>query len=499
MKQNLLFLFFAFLLSFVRAIAYADTVEVPAEPATNITSTSSIEDIRAELNDMDVYLLEFSMQDGAFPTFDVVSPPEGCSGLSITNNEYVQGSLRMTYKGEVVYESGDYVKKESGVRVKMRGNNSTALPNVKKKSYKIKLEKKEDLLCRGDKSLKDKEWVLLGLASEKFHYVAGFGLGRELGLGWQPELRHVAVIMNDTYIGSYYLAECVKGGEHRVDIDDSGYIIENDGYWWKPGEVYFKSDHQLYNVGWTFKEPDEDDFDDMTIENIRNVVNIAEESIYNNDANVGSYVDYDSFARWLLAHDIMNTVDPIGSNLSLIKKDYIPETPFSTKLTMGPLWDLDMSFVDDSEEFALIHRFREFWFFKLCNMPEFRKVYDLNWEAVRDNIKERVLDIAEEYLNSNPDLYKLRVIDRNCNLLTDRIENPYEAYNRLSDWFDSRLPVLQTLLDESSGINEIGDVDFVGNMGNKKSFTLDGLPADENSHGVIITIEANGKSSKIIK
>ena len=499
MKKNLLSLFSAFLISFISINTYAEPIDIPEEPKTNITSTSSIEEIRAELNDMDVYLLEFSMQDGAFPTFDVVSPPEGCSGLSITNNEYVQGSLRMTYKGEVVYESGDYVKKESGVRVKVRGNTSSAIPSIKKKSYKVKLEKKEDLLFRGDKNLRDKEWVLLGYAGDRFHYVAGFGLGRELGLGWQPEIRHVAVIMNEKYIGSYYLAESIKGGENRVDIEDSGYIIENDAYWWKPGEVYFKSNHQLYNVGWTFKEPDEDDLDDMTIENIKGMVNLVEESIYNEDENVESYVDFESFARWLLAHDIMNTVDPIGSNVYVIKKDFIEETPFSTKLTMGPLWDVDDCFRDETEVFALIHRFREFWFFKLFNMPEFRKIYDSNWEKARENIKDRVLEIVHEYLVENPELYKLRVMDRDLGLLSAPMENPYQRYNELSEWFDNRLPVLQKLLDETSGIHEIVDGGMVENPGNTRSFTLDGLPADENSRGVIITIDENGKSSKMIK
>ncbi|MDE6257983.1 MAG: hypothetical protein K2M53_06370, partial [Muribaculaceae bacterium] len=152
-----------------------------------------------------------------------------------------------------------------------------------------------------------------------------------------------------------------------------------------------------------------------------------------------------------------------------------------------------------TEVFELIHRFREFWFFKLFNMPEFRKIYDSNWEKARENIKDRVLKIVHEYLVENPELYKLRVMDRDLGLLSAPMENPYQRYNELSEWFDNRLPVLQKLLDETSGIHEIVDGGMVENPGNTRSFTLDGLPADENSRGVIITIDENGKASKMIK
>ncbi len=473
------------------------------EVTTEVNENSSIEQIREELNAMDVYVLDFKMTDGAFPTFDVVTPPEGCNGLSITNNEYVTGSLNITLKGEALYQSGEWVKKESGVKVKVRGNTSTAFDWIKKKGYKVKLEKKADLLFRDGSDGKDKEWVLLGKNASTFNFIPGFQLGRVCGLGWQPELRHVAVIMNDQYIGCYYLCEAVAAGKHKVNIDDSGYIIENDAYWWKPEEVYFKTNHQPYEMGWTFKEPDTDDFDEMSLDNIKWVVNTVEKTLYNKD-DVSEMIDYETFAKWVLAQDIMNSIDPCGTNMFIKKDDFNHLAPFESKLSMGPLWDFDGCFVSKDEKYSLIHTYGDLWFAKLFAIEDFKNVYTEQWKEIRSKLKDEVMAHVEEYIKNNPDYYKLLLIDDKRGTLQDALMTPADSYQYLNDWFDQRIPVLNKLiLGEDSGIEDLTDQiaseEENLNPNGGKFYTVDGLPASSDSDGILIKVEANGKTTKIKK
>lgn len=67
----------------------------------------------------DLPLLTIKTVDGVMPTATKVFPPEGCVGEGILS-EHVPGRLVMTLKGETLYDSGDYVKGESGVRIKIR-------------------------------------------------------------------------------------------------------------------------------------------------------------------------------------------------------------------------------------------------------------------------------------------------------------------------------------------------------------------------------------------
>lgn len=475
--------------------ASADEITINAE--------STIDEIREELKTMRVYVLEFSMQDSVFPTFDKIDHPEGCTGDGITNNEYVLGKLQVFFQGEELYDSGEYVKKESGVKVKVRGNTSSYNDRIKRKSYKVKLEKKEDLLFRGDKNFKDKEWVLLGHASDYIHYVPGFELGRILGLGWEPELIHVAVIMNNSYMGSYYLAEPVKSSNSRVDIDESGYIVENDAYWWKPDETYFKSNHQLMAAGWTFKEPDTDDFDEMSVENIKWVINTVEQKLFAEEP-LDELIDFKTFAAWLLAHDIMNTQDPLGSNVFVTKYDFNHLQPFASKLEMGPVWDIDDTFRTKNEEFSLIHRFKEFWYWKIWDIPGFRTEYESLWLQVRDELKEKAMGKLKTYLEENPDIYKLRLLDVVRGLKLSEPEDPALRYEELDEWFDYRISALNKLILNESGIEEIdnskNNENEVGQeSGGQKNYSVSGLAVGENTKGLTISVDAKGRPSKLIR
>jgi len=281
-------------------------------------------------------LVEIETVGGEEPACEVVQAPEGCMGIGITNKTKVPSRMTITKGKDLLYDSGEYEKDVSGLLLSFRGNTSAALSD--KKPYKIKLQKKADLLFRDDKFYNDKEWGLLKCEKGKFlNSLVGFKVNEMAGLQWTPSFMYVNVVINDDYKGVYMLMETVKNSKSRLSVDkDSGYIIEYDAYWWNenlslPAGKFFMWNSMRY----TFKYPDADDITQEQIDFIQGRVEKMENSV--TAGNYDQYIDVPSFAAWLIAHDILGDTDPCGSNIFLTLNDSCLETKFQ----MGNIWDLD--------------------------------------------------------------------------------------------------------------------------------------------------------------
>ena len=148
-----------------------------------ITATATRADDKISLQqvyDINLPVIEIETVDGELPTFDVVFHPDGAMGVSITNATKVPARLRMVKGKDVLYDSGDYQEKESGITIKVRGNTTARFD---KKPYKIKLQKKADLLLRGDEErYADKDWLLI--LDESLSAKTAFKLNELAGMAW---------------------------------------------------------------------------------------------------------------------------------------------------------------------------------------------------------------------------------------------------------------------------------------------------------------------------
>ena len=274
--------------------------------------------------------------DSVEPTYEMLYAPAGCIGATI-NATKVPGRLtlykRISGKDSVLYDSGDYEKDVSGMTIRVRGNTSADEP---KKPYKIKFQKKCDLLLRGNDSIyKDKEWVLLH--DDHLMTSTAFKVSRIVGMPWTPASAYVNVVINGKYRGIYLLCESVKRNPHcRLNVDkNSGFIFEIDAYWWNE-DVYVNSSFApKYN--YTFKYPDEEDITEEQLAYMQTLVNDFEASIVNGD--YPDMIDVNSFASWCLVHDITGTKDGGGANRYYLKYDTLPES----KIIMPLVWDFDMA------------------------------------------------------------------------------------------------------------------------------------------------------------
>ena len=352
-----------------------------------------------EVTDMLIPVLHIQTVRNEMPPYTVISAPEGCIGTTIKDNKYVAGRMVMTLKADTLYDSGEYEKSVSGMRIKVRGNSTGAF--LAQRPYKIKLSKKYDLLGRTDQDFKHKEWVLLAMYTwnkkmtnheSNILNIVGLTISRLLEKEWTPEFDFVHVILNEEYQGMYYLMESVDKGEKRVNISPDGFLLEHDVFWWNE-KVYFKTDQQSHDSGYTYKYPDPDNVNDSIQSVISDYMNQIEHNILFSED-----IDLLSFAKWLLIHDILGTDDAAGCNRYLCKYDMC-----ASLLQMGPLWDFDSTFRSDG--WSSLHHYESFFYPRLLQRTDFRDIYCKLWKQVRPNLFERIQNELKQVWNQYGEVF----------------------------------------------------------------------------------------------
>lgn len=348
-----------------------------------LTVADSIPMTLSELLDYNLPVLWIETVDGVEPTCERVYAPNGSWGSTI-NSEKAPGRLvmfdRIDGMDSVLYDSGDYEKNVSGMTIKVRGNSSAI---NEKKPYKIKLQKKFDLLMRGvDSVYKDKEWALL--MDGNMYTTTAFKVSRLVGMIWVPDSRYVNLVMNGNYIGVYLLTEQVKRNPHcRLNVDKNcGFIYECDIYWWNEDVYVTSCDAPGYN--YTFKYPDEDEITEEQLAYMQQLVNAYEASL--DDGTYPDLIDVRSFAKWCLVHDLMGTKDGGGCNRYYTKYD----TTAESKIVMPVAWDFDMS-ERTHAEWSRCHLVYMDKFFNSSN-PAFVNAYVRAWCEMRDSFMDEIED-----------------------------------------------------------------------------------------------------------
>ena len=432
------------------------------------------------LDAIELPIVQIDTDGGEEPTCEYVSPPEGAFGESITNATKVPGRVTVRKHGTIIYDSGDYVKSSSGMTVKIRGNTS-AYGN--KKPFKIKLQKKGDMLARGDSKYNDKNWVLLNSAYT-LNSMAGLAISSLMKTQWVPQYTFVNLVFNGNYRGIYILIEAVERNEKcRINVDENeGYIVELDPYWWKE-DISFDTPFTDITKKYTFKYPDADDITPEQVETIQTCISRMEESIA--DGTYPDHINVESFARWLLAHDILGTWDSAGSNIFMTRKDA------ASKLEMGNLWDFD-TITQMEDDWARVHT-DYFYYSQLFNSSnrEFVKTYKALWKEVKTSVFDNIDDILADFATSE----EAAAIDRSYILDNQRWQwenTPVETQiNSLRQWFASRKQWLDnaiTAIDDSeAGISEINNSD---NAAPYVWYDITGRRVDSEYKGLVIS---NGK------
>ena len=109
---------------------------------------------------------------------------------------------------------------------KAKGRGNATFLSYPKKSYKFKLDESRKV-CG---FRKNRDWVLLAEYCDKSLMRTTYmnALSKAAGCEWTPESAHVELYLNGSYNGVYLLTEQVEEANHKIEISDDGFIIEDD-------------------------------------------------------------------------------------------------------------------------------------------------------------------------------------------------------------------------------------------------------------------------------
>ena len=392
-------------------------------------------------------VVNISTVDNEEPTCEYVTHPEGSFGEGITNANKVPCRIVITKGEDTLYDSGEYEKNERGATIKINGNTSAYKDN---KPYKIKLQTKEDLLFRGDKKYKDKEWRLLKDINT-LNTITGLKLNELIGLPWTPAYCPCNVFINNDYRGCYLLIESVKrNADCRLNVDkDTGFIVERDAYWWNE-DTFFETDYfSPYNYyRYTWKYPDEEDVTEQQVNDAQDYINKAEKAIL--EGNYEQYIDVHSFATWILAHDMLGTWDSGGSNLYVMRYDNTD----SSLLQMANLWDFDTCFRMETGSFSRIHTgIVDFYYYNLFSNTNksFMKAYKQKWNEIKNNIPQQIIQYIQAFAESEEGRALQVSREYHSKRWNNEMTSVDEDANNLTRWFETHIPLLDAT------INNLGD------------------------------------------
>ena len=311
-----------------------------------------------------------------------------------SKDEYINGQITIITNGR-----GEAGMDQAEIEIRGRGNTTW---QMSKKPYKIKFPERTEVLGMPEHKI----WVLLANFSDKtlLRNHTAFRLSQQVGLGYTPRSQFVDLYLNGAYWGNYQLTEQIKIDKNRLDIDEldaddtaedkitGGYLLEIDG---RPDEdVSFRS---TQGIRFVIKSPEEGSSEQ--VEYIRQYVQATEDALFADnfaDAQAGytQYIDVDSFVDWYLLNELAKNTDAKFANSVYLHK------PRGGKLTMGPVWDYDISMgnVDYSPgEFTEGWYIREAsWFQRLFQDPAFEQRVKARWQVFKPEIDGLIADIDQQ-------------------------------------------------------------------------------------------------------
>jgi len=259
------------------------------------------------------------------------------NGVAINSREeYVYCSVRIDGKG--IYD--DYVSTlADSAKIKGRGNSTWIFYD--KKSYRLKLGKKNSLLGLG----KEKDWVLLANYRDPTYFMnaMAFDMARYMGLPYTNSNRFVEVYLNDEYIGMYQFTEQIEVDKNRVDVDETNGLLLNldldDGPYYAPnaGDNFYSS---VYRLPVCVKHPDEPTTSQLNA--IKTDFAVVEQYIKNADyTNLSKRLDIQSLIDFLIIQELTRNVELVSPRSMYMFRDG------SNVYHFGPVWDFDGGFAFD--------------------------------------------------------------------------------------------------------------------------------------------------------
>ena len=365
-----------------------------------------------------------------------------------TDNNVAIDSKEYYFLGSVSLDGGRYADNLPQTAMKIRGRGNSTWFTHPKKPFQMKFDDKTEFLGMPA----DKKWLFLAEYSDKtmLRNKIAFEMGYLSHLDWTPQSAFAEVYINDEYNGTYNITQKVEESGNRVDLGDTGYLLEIDQFERiDEDDVYFYTDKFLINI----KEPSID-LGSTEYLYIEDLINEFETVLLSDEfkepvSGYAKYIDVDSFIDWYLISEITKNVDS-----KLFSSIYLNVMP-GEKIKMGPLWDFDLSFgnVDyaDSQYAAGFWVMYHPWYSRLFQDPNFVdkvnnrfKYFRNNQTAILDKIDQQA-DLLKWAQKENDDQWQTigSYVWPNSVVLASYDEEVIH----LKTWYTRRMNWLETALE----------------------------------------------------
>jgi CotH kinase protein len=278
-------------------------------------------------------------------------------------------------------------------KIRGRGNSTWDAPTPKK-PYKLKLDTAVSMLGMPA----DTDWALSANFYDRtqLRNAIAYYWGRNSSLAWTPKLAFAEVVLNGDYRGIYQVNELVDIAPDRVNIDKmgkkdltgaaltGGYIAELD---YKAEDEFVRPDDIVHfhaaitGAPFTIKEPDPPA--DAQIAYFKQSIDSVESAIAattptSSLAAVNSVLNTQSLVDWFVVSELARNHDSWYTSTYMYK-------PRNGLVTMGPLWDFDLSmgtyFLESRPYNDAWLPNRSPWIAKLMENTQFKALFTARYRA----------------------------------------------------------------------------------------------------------------------
>ena len=339
---------------------------------------------------------------------------------------------------------------------RIRGRGNSTWHWYPKKPYRIKLDKKSEIL--GLDSAKD--WVLLANYRDPTHAMNTFTFvaGNYAGLPYTNHSRYVELTLNGAYLGVYLLTEQVQQGKSRVNIDkEEGRLLAldlDDG----PGLSPSATDNfwsSGYSLPICIKHPD--DVTSGQLSSIKDEFAELESAIKRGTYPlIRSLLDVESFIKYMIIQELVYNVELNAPRSMFIYRDK------GGLWTMGPLWDFDAGFDFDWATMYTGHdyfsSYKELamgtdpaksgdrgainpFFTDLFKHKEFVEQYKAQWRLMKDDVVGAWWEETNKYLDGCS-----AALDRD-NVRWPIGKNRESEIRKMKNWLQLRASYLNSIIE----------------------------------------------------
>ena len=209
---------------------------------------------------------------------------------------------------------GDNTTRIENTQIRGRGNSSWW--NSDKKPYRVKFDKKQQLL--GEDFANAKNWTLLANHGDKtmIRNALTYQLGRFIGMKFCPAAKFIDLYLNGKYCGTYQISDQVQVHKKRVEVDeDNGWLLEvaNEN---SREEPYITSTR--YGIIYNIKNPYCDQLTEDKRIAIGQWIEALEQAVASNDyqdseKGYRAYIDETDFINWYVGAEITGNIDALYS------------------------------------------------------------------------------------------------------------------------------------------------------------------------------------------